>query len=147
MKHSLHHSSGSCPISEPMSKTIVAIVGLLLVLVPNCSAQNYAIVYNFAVQPDGQNPNAAVVRGTDGSLYGTTTGGGTYGEGSIFKIGPDGKETVLHSFSGKNGDGAYPNAPLVMDAAGNLYGTTLAGGNTDCFQNGGCGIVFKLSKN
>jgi len=130
-----------------MSKTIVAIVGLLLVLVPNCSAQNYAIVYNFAVQPDGQNPNAAVVRGTDGSLYGTTTGGGTYGEGSIFKIGPDGKETVLHSFSGKNGDGAYPNAPLVMDAAGNLYGTTLAGGNTDCFQNGGCGIVFKLSKN
>jgi uncharacterized repeat protein (TIGR03803 family) len=62
----------------------------------------------------------------------------------VFVVNPTGKETVLHAFSGGT-DGAFPYGGVVRDAAGNLYGTTSAGGNTGC-GGGGCGTVFKLDK-
>jgi uncharacterized repeat protein (TIGR03803 family) len=72
-----------------------------------------------------------------GNLYGTTSGGGTsgaacngYGCGTVYMLDPTGKETVLYNFSG-GVDGATPNAGLVRDAAGNLYGTTYLGGAYD----------------
>ena len=71
-----------------------------------------------------------------GDLYGTTDYGGAYGWGTIFKLAPDGTETVLHSFA--NSDGIVPNG-LMMDEAGNLYGMTQADGD------GGDGTVYKLA--
>jgi uncharacterized repeat protein (TIGR03803 family) len=79
---------------------------------------------------DGENPNGLVFD-AHGNLYGTTTGGGIDNPGTIFKMtrNPGGawQETVLYSFTGGN-DGAYPSSGVVLDPAGNIYGTTLWGG-------------------
>ena len=83
-------------------------------------------------------PAAGGIMDSAGNLYGTTAGGGTTGLGTVFKLGTKGNETVLYNFTGANGDGANPNAGLVMDRAGNLYGTTSSGGADFA------GTVFKL---
>jgi uncharacterized repeat protein (TIGR03803 family) len=88
---------------------------------------------------DGFQPTAGVVLSKAGDLYGTTYYGGAYGFGSVFKVTPKGKETVLYSFGGQSGDGQYPYAGLVLDKAGNFYGTTVFGGAY------GDGTVFKLA--
>ena len=88
---------------------------------------------------DGAEPEGGVIMDSAGNLYGTTAGGGAYDLGTVFKISPAGTETVLHSFVGGTTDGADPQAALIMDSAGNLYGTTVDGGaNND-------GTVFKIS--
>jgi uncharacterized repeat protein (TIGR03803 family) len=74
-----------------------------------------------------------------GNLYGTTYNGGSTGNGTVFKRDAAGNETVLYSFKGmSNGDGANPQAGLVLDSVGNLYGTTTYGGTA------GGGTAFKL---
>ena len=88
--------------------------------------------------PDGAFPMAGLIRDTAGNLYGTTTSGGGSGNGVVFKLDPSGHKTLLYRFKGYPNDGYYPVAPLVRDAAGNLYGTTYFGGPTDA------GVVFKL---
>ncbi len=91
---------------------------------------------------DGWNPTASLTLDAAGNLYGTTSFGGAHGYGVVFKLDPTGKETILHSFA-RGTDGANPNAGLVRDAAGNLYGTTQYGG-FGC--NGqGCGTVFEIN--
>ena len=112
------------------------------------------VLYSFAGgNGDGAVPQAPLIMDVTGNLYGTTQdGGGTLcgnlnlvGCGTVFKLDPTGHETVLYTFTDSNGDGAAPNAPLAMDAAGNLYGTTQFGGDTLCdSHNFGCGIVFEL---
>lgn len=98
---------------------------------------------------DGALPVTDLVRDTKGNFYGTTTGGGADGDGTVFKVSPGGKETVLYSFCAKANcsDGRRPQAGLFIDTAGNLYGTALYGGqSTICSDGGfGCGIVFKVS--
>jgi uncharacterized repeat protein (TIGR03803 family) len=89
---------------------------------------------------DGYNPKAALVQGTDGNFYGTSTQGGL-GYGAVFKITPGGTLTPLHSFEG--GDGRYPVAGLIQAADGDFYGTTVQGGDGSCFD--GCGTVFKIT--
>ena len=87
------------------------------------------------------------------NLYGTTEEGGTVcpgvGCGVVWKLAPNpkGSRTVnlLHQFGG--GDGAAPHAGVVLDAAGNLYGTTQDGGGSGTVCSGGCGVVFKLAPN
>jgi uncharacterized repeat protein (TIGR03803 family) len=110
------------------------------------SAQTFHLVYQFKSGNDGSQPYANVILDRQGNLYGTTTIDGAYSNGTVFKVSPTGKETVLHSFTGTGGDGANPIAPLVRDAAGNLYGTTENGGvfGGTCGSYG-CGIVFKVS--
>ncbi len=100
---------------------------------------------------DGANPNASVIFDAAGNLYGTTTNGGTHTEGTVFELEPlaDGNwtETVLHSFNDNGTDGAFPYGGLVIDAIGNLYGTTAGGGTgSSCAINGypGCGTAFEL---
>jgi uncharacterized repeat protein (TIGR03803 family) len=105
------------------------------------------VLHSFAGSPDGALPGAALVLDAKGNLYGTTSGGGASGyAGTVFKVTPSGKETVLHSFAGSP-DGASPGAALVLDAKGNLYGTTAYGGSNN--KNGncpwGCGVVFKVT--
>jgi uncharacterized repeat protein (TIGR03803 family) len=81
-----------------------------------------------------------------GNLYGTTQGCGASNAGTVFKIDASRKETILHSFAGGTKDGAEPNAGVIMDSEGNLYGDTATGGGTGCGGNG-CGTVYKLDKN
>jgi uncharacterized repeat protein (TIGR03803 family) len=102
---------------------------------------------------DGTGPEAGLVFDPAGNLYGTTSSGGALDQGTVFKLtrNADGswRESVLHSFCSRTncGDGAQPVADLVFDPAGNLYGTTFAGGDQGCYQGGGCGVVFKLTPN
>jgi uncharacterized repeat protein (TIGR03803 family) len=98
------------------------------------------VVHNFGEGKDGYQPGAGPISDAAGNLYGTTQGGGAYGAGTVFQLTP-GKngswsEKVLHSFNGR--DGFNPQAVLVLDAAGNLYGTALGGGAFDG------GVAFKL---
>jgi uncharacterized repeat protein (TIGR03803 family) len=78
-----------------------------------------------------------------GTLYGTTTGGGATGEGTVFAITPSGTETVLHSFGATQDDGANPYAGL-LNVNGTLYGTTAYGGVEGCGSNN-CGTVFSIT--
>lgn len=94
---------------------------------------------------DGGNPYAGVVRDRQGNLYGTTTAGGSSGNGTIYQVSRRGGEVVLHHFAGSPADGARPYDRLLLDAVDNLYGTTLTGGaDTRC--SGGCGTVFEIAQ-
>jgi len=107
------------------------------------------VLHSFAGYPtDGANPYAGLVRDSAGNLYGTTNQGGTSGVGTVFKLTAAGKETVLHSFVGYPTDGLYPDAGLVRDSGGNLYGTTDEGGSpgATCSAAAPCGTVFKLGR-
>ncbi len=96
------------------------------------------VLYSFTGGADGGFPiEASLIRDSAGNLYGTTPQGGSADFGVVFKIDTTGKETVLHSFSGK--DGKIPYGTLVLDKAGNLYGTTSEGGAY------GGGVIFKLT--
>ena len=64
----------------------------------------------------------------ESNLYGVTSVGGDSDMGTVFKISPDGSKTTLHSFAGGTDDDATPNGDLIVDADGNLYGTTRLGG-------------------
>jgi uncharacterized repeat protein (TIGR03803 family) len=86
---------------------------------------------------DGFGPSGSVVTDTQGNLYGMTGGGGAFNLGTVFEVTPSGVESVLYSFQGGT-DGALPLDGPILDKAGNLYGTTSAGGN-------GYGTVFELS--
>ena len=94
---------------------------------------------------DGYNPNAGVIQDAAGNLYGTTYYGGAYGAGTVYKLSPQGKETVLYNFTGYD-DSGLPLAGVIQDAEGNLYGTAEYGGDPDCgTEQSGCGVVFKLA--
>jgi uncharacterized repeat protein (TIGR03803 family) len=108
------------------------------------------ILHNFNGK-DGGFPFAALIFDSAGNLYGTTSRGGLYGGGTVFELSPnaDGGWTrkVLHSFNTNSSDGSGPLGGLVMDASGNLYGTTTHGGSsTFCVNNQSptCGTVFEL---
>jgi uncharacterized repeat protein (TIGR03803 family) len=101
------------------------------------------VLYSFAGGADGASPFAGLVRDEAGNLYGTTTGGGPSGWGTVFKVDPAGNETVLYSFTGGT-DGGLSEAGLIRDEAGNLYGTTLFGGLASPPCSSACGVVFKL---
>jgi uncharacterized repeat protein (TIGR03803 family) len=105
-----------------------------------------SVLYSFRAAPDGKMPQAAVTLGPDGTLYGTTNEGGSAGLGTVFKLVPVNgtyKETIVYSFQGGT-DGANPSSSgVVLDGAGNLYGTTSYGGGTGC-SGLGCGTVFKI---
>ena len=104
---------------------------------------NVHVLHSFKGGTDGGGPNGGVVRDAAGNLFGTTAHGGAFGNGTVFKLDTTGQETVLYSFTG-GVDGAIPLAGLIRDAAGNLYGTTEAGGDLTCNGGSGCGTVFKL---
>lgn len=101
---------------------------------------NETPLYAFGGAPDGQALVGGVVSDAAGNLYGTTAYGGENGYGTVFMIGAAGGETILHSFA--NGvDGGVPNAGLVIDKSGNLFGATFVGGAS------GLGTVFEVTAN
>lgn len=104
-------------------------------------------LYTFQGKPDGARPTGDLIMDSAGNLYGTTAFGGNdcqeslYGCGTVFKLVPNGSETVLYAFSEGCCNGIVPYAGVVADAKGNFYGTTLFGGAADC----NCGAVFKVT--
>jgi uncharacterized repeat protein (TIGR03803 family) len=110
------------------------------------------VIHNFTAGSDGAGPAPSLVIDSKGNLYGTTYWGGAYDGGIVFKLSPTGntwKETILHNFTIGYTDGNDP-AGVVMDAAGNLYGVTIHGGDSDCedvYEDSwlGCGIAYELS--
>src|SRR5262249_25298843 len=123
------------------------VIGALALAIPLCIVQAkassekvlYAFERDFQGAGDGAVPSAGLVADTAGNLYGTTLAGGDEGEGTVFKLSPGGSETILHSFPGGK-DGYSPEAGLIIDEAGNLYGTTTLGG-----LEGNNGTVFKIA--
>ncbi len=90
--------------------------------------------------PDGVNPSAGLVQAADGNLYGTTSIGGAFGNGTVFKITKVGVLTTLASFDVSNGnDPAFGS--LIQGADGSFYGTTISGGT----NSGCCGTVFRVT--
>jgi uncharacterized repeat protein (TIGR03803 family) len=120
---------------------------------PN-GAWTETILHSFTGGDDGANPYAGLVFDSHGNLYGTTVYGGgaaacgdAFGDkgcGTVFMLSPSGggewTETILYRFNG-NIDGSGPFAEVIFDSQGNLYGTTIGGGNAKCL----CGTVFKLT--
>lgn len=108
------------------------------------------VLYSFGASAvDGTTPSAPLIQGKDGALYGTTSSGGTFGAGTVFKITMDGTYTLLYSFGASPTDGLTPVAALLEGADGNFYGTTASGGANHCVQSpqsgGNCGTVFKIT--
>jgi len=112
-------------------------------LVPAASAQTFTTLFTFDLG-DGAFPGVGLIRDAKGNLYGTTYAGGVdncfFGCGLVFKVDTSGNETVLYAFTGSRGDGETPDASLVMDESGTLYGTTVDGGASSH------GTVFKVNK-
>jgi uncharacterized repeat protein (TIGR03803 family) len=116
------------------------------------------VLYAFAGGRDGAVPFSGLIRDEAGNLYGTTAGGGGTGGqegckstpqgcGTVFKLAPDGTETVLFDFADNIRDGIDPRPKLMRGADGKLYGTAFDGGVlTDCTGGAGCGTVFRLEK-
>ncbi len=112
----------------------------------DASAKPFQILYTFQDSKDGDSAHAGLVGDDAGNLYGTTFYGDTsLGDGTAFKLAPDGTKTILHSFSGGT-DGGLP-AGLIIDKAGNLFGTTQQGGRSGGCNGNGCGVVFELATN
>jgi len=133
-----------------------AVVLVLAAATTPAQAQTLHVLYNFAGGSDGATPSAPLID-VKGQLYSTTTVGGitgacpgvnSHGCGTVFQLTPPSTpggawtENVIYRFQGGSNDGANPENALIADHAGNLYGTTSAGGMQSC--SGGCGTVFEL---
>jgi uncharacterized repeat protein (TIGR03803 family) len=162
-EHVLHNFAGGADGANPLGAGLIfdrrgnlygtttmggsANCGTAFMLVPNSSdGWTDHILHTFLGLDahDGENPNGLVFDAR-GNLYGTTTGGGTDNPGTIFKMthNPDGgwTETVLYNFTAGE-TGAYPMAGVVLDPAGNLYGTTLWGGPSGTTTGG---VAFQFT--
>jgi len=125
------------PPSAAQSFVFTVVIIVASVLVDPGQAQTFNVIHNFTNGSDGSAPLAGLVMDSSGNLYGTGSGGGSYGYGVAFKMSRSGAETVLHAFTGGS-DGGYPQSRLIMDQSGNLYGTTYNGGAKDL------GAVFMI---
>jgi len=109
-------------------------------------AGHETVLYTFMGWADGGGPAAGVIRDTAGNLYGTTEGGGLGagptnvggGYGVVYKVDPSGQETILYAFTNA-ADGGKPESGVVLDRAGNLYGTCPGGGSA------GAGVVYEVT--
>jgi uncharacterized repeat protein (TIGR03803 family) len=161
-----HGGSGG---SQAMGGLIFDAAGNLYGATTNGGANFSGVVYKLAPNPngswtesalysfcsltncaDGAAPSGGLIFDQAGNLYGTTTSGGANGVGVVYKLtpNPDGTwtESVLYGFKGGK-EGRNPQSELTFDAAGNLYGITLEGGDLTCFEGLGCGTVFELAPN
>ncbi|HET6276624.1 MAG TPA: choice-of-anchor tandem repeat GloVer-containing protein [Candidatus Cybelea sp.] len=135
--------------------------GTVFKLTPSGSGYTERVLYSFCRRAgceDGAAPAAGLVMDKSGVLYGTTPSGGNGNHGVVFNLTPSGPrytQHVLYRFcksSGGCADGAFPQAALILDQQGALYGTTYGGG-TNCYSfgdrrdtgRGGCGVVFRLT--
>lgn len=129
-----------------LSTLTLALLSVLLTVTLPAHAQTETALYNFIGGTNGS--VSGLTSDGAGNFYGTTFGGGVYGSGTVFELSPNGSggwnETVLYNFTG-GADGSSPESPVIMDSAGNIYGTTIYGGAPGCYTGASCGVVFELS--
>ena len=114
--------------------------GTIFSIAPDGTAFTLIHVFSSGTS-DGGYPFGALIRGGDGTLYGTTRAGGSTDLGTVFRIAPDGSGfTILHNFTGNPTDGAHPFAGLIQGSDDKLYGTTVNGGT-----NRVVGTIFQLA--
>ncbi len=155
----LHRFAGSTDGHSPAAGLIfdasgnlygTTVLGNVFKLTPNSDGSwTEHTLYNFSNGDDGGAPRGGVIFDAAGNLYGTGSNFGANGFGVVFKLTPNSNgtwtESVLYPFTGGS-DGHFPEASLIFDSTGNLYGTTAAGGDFGACPSG-CGVVFKLSPN
>jgi uncharacterized repeat protein (TIGR03803 family) len=125
--------------------------GTAFMLTPNAGGGwTSTVLHSFGATNDGYYPNGGLTLDSSGNIYGTAeAGGGPGNDGIAFKLTPSGSgtwtESILHRF-GPNGSkgGTFPSFNLYLDAAGNLYGVTGAGGTPTCGSGNGCGVVYEI---
>jgi uncharacterized repeat protein (TIGR03803 family) len=141
-----------------LSALRLAVLSALLIAARPAHAQTETMLYNFcslANCADGGLPVSGLTSDGKGNMFGTTLYGGVgypqnNGYGTVFELSPYGSggwnETTLYTFAG-GADGGSPYSSVILDSAGNLYGTTIIGGDLTCNPpvDDGCGVVFKLS--
>ena len=128
-------------------------LGTIFALKPPSSpggAWTHKVLYSFQGGNDGATPNAPVVIGSHGVLYGTTAGGGPASSGTVYSLTPPvlpsntWTESILYAFTG-GPDGAIPQSAVTLGTGGVLYGTTINGGNLCTPSLDGCGVVYSLT--
>lgn len=129
---------------EVLLRRTCAALACAAILVSVSQATAYKKVYSFSGSPDGGDPATRLTFDSAGNAYGTTAAGGDFGFGTVFMLTPSGQEQVLYSFTG-GGDGLDPHGGVTLDSAGNLYGTTVAGGFGGFCAGDGCGVIFELT--
>jgi uncharacterized repeat protein (TIGR03803 family) len=136
--------------------SVIFLLAMALTTRP-ADAQTFKVLHTFhGGFHDGSGPYGRLTVDQAGNLYGTTAGGGTgrgglcndtnksdSGCGTVFKMNKNGKLIWLYSFPDFAKKGAGPMAGVLRDKVGNLYGTTIYGGDTKCYSLG-CGVVFKV---
>jgi uncharacterized repeat protein (TIGR03803 family) len=100
---------------------------------------NFTVLYEFRGKSDGSNPQGPLVRDAHGNLYGVATAVDSAIKGTVFRLAPGGRFTVLHTFTG-GADGSGPQGGLLRDSVGNLFGSAIKGGDS------GAGTVFEITK-
>ena len=108
----------------------------------------FNLIYTFITTGAyGYGPSDKLTMDAAGNLYGTTTGDGAYSYGNVFELTPSGggwMYTDLYDFTG-GADGGNPAGGVVLDSKGNLFGTTVAGGDfSGCLV--GCGVIFEITR-
>jgi uncharacterized repeat protein (TIGR03803 family) len=125
-------------------------VGVVYELTPG-KPWTETVLHNFGFGKDGAFPNGGLITDGHGTLYGTTSGGGSDQYGVVFRLSPPAKsggvwsEAILYTFQGGGTNATIPSAGLVMDSTGSLYGTTTTGGAGGENCDAGCGAVFQLT--
>lgn len=158
--HSFHGRDGSQPVAAVVADKSGNFYGTTLLggdlnlcgnrgcgtvfKIDSAGSQSLLHVFTGKTHGDGAAPQSALVLDKEGNLYGTTYIGGEHNVGTVFKLAPDGTETIIYSFAPKHGDGDLPTAGLLRHRDGSLYGTTAQGGIANC-NSRGCGTVFKIA--
>jgi len=122
--------------------------GTIFELVKTKKTWTYKQLYSFTGNTDGALPSTPLALDSDGNLYGVISTGGDYYKGNVYQLSPSQQGewnlTVLYSFT-SGSDGGYPSGGVIVDQAGNLYGTASYGGLLSECSGAGCGVVFELS--
>jgi uncharacterized repeat protein (TIGR03803 family) len=130
-------------LSSQVTRLPLLIVCAILICAATCATAQFSTLYRFGQSPnDGVGPQGGLIADAAGNLYGTASGGGLLGGGTVFELSPPASsgpwtETILYNFSSSGSGGVAPESSLVFDTAGNLYGTTANGGGAN-------GTVFQL---
>ncbi len=164
------HNDGSAPQAPLISDDGGALYGTsqgagrgtVFKLTPSSDGYLKTTLHTFKGKTDGSGPNGGLLRDSNGTLYGTTAGGGGetcgyYGAGcgTVFELIPTSSgyaERVLHVFGKSSHDGYEPEGALIADGKGDLFGTTIFGGSDGCIEpppdySSGCGTIYELVRN
>jgi uncharacterized repeat protein (TIGR03803 family) len=133
----------SRPAYDGLRRALKVAAAVVALATASLAQSQFQILHGFTGGGDGGGLWGSVTFDKQGNLYGTTSGGGAYGHGTVFELSPESggrwPETILHSFKLSSADASLPTSSLVFDNAGNLYGTAPNGGKFDA------GDVFELS--